>query len=632
MLSAGHNLCFCLLFCGLAGGQLHACMMSGQHHVSMEVCEPVQPDTEIDWAQLPLELQVLVSCAAVGSGTTRNVCRAFRDTVDAATQQLHVPVPPQPIQSLPQPPPASSTQPSGSQPASKPGMHPLQLRLGRFPRLQNLSVALPGQGRRLLLDLSDCPPGLHQLSVIGDRYHQHSMRNLPHLPALHTLVLKNVLVAEPDAAPSMTDGTQAAEAMGSMPHSAIQSTEQQPQDAQPASAPTAGASAPRRFARRGRTAAAVQLDLSAAPQCRRITCWSRSITAFDLRPVTHLTELDVREINLTELDLQFTPHLTKLICMDTSISHLDLSHTPHLEHLNIHATDVRDLDLRPCAHSLKRLRASNCAGLSQLALEGLSQLEFLDVAGTGITQLDWRQVPKLTTLDCGLSQVSHIELAALPSLTALQCSDSQVSYLELSHVPHLRALFASALVGLTELDVTACPDLETVRIAQSAVARLQLGYVPRLKRLDVSGTPISGLDLWDARQLQQLYAADTLGLHLDDPFTFPAGLEVTAPGVFEMPLARLQQQQQQQGNSCAATPASGPGATSATTSAAAGDDMQAEPASEPGAAGSHAAGPEAVGFEGLLLKPWQWSWLHGLVLDMDIRDALAALDDPHVNY
>ena len=130
--------------------------------------------------------------------------------------------------------------------------------------------------------------------------------------------------------------------------------------------------------------------------------------------------------------------LEELVCYDNSLTELDLEGLNLLHYLDAHGNPFTALDLSAYP-SLGMVELGGTPSLTSLNVSGLSQLGYLDVSACGLTALDVSSCRSLSTLDCS-------SCPALDSLT-------------LGWNEELNCFYAYNTENLNELDFTGCPAL-----------------------------------------------------------------------------------------------------------------------------------------------------------------------------
>jgi len=94
------------------------------------------------------------------------------------------------------------------------------------------------------------------------------------------------------------------------------------------------------------------LDLSNAPNLRKLYCYGNSLSYLDISNVPYLNELECQENKLTNIDLSNVPQLTKLICWKNLLSEINLSKVPKLNSLKCAnqstGSRMKELDISDC--------------------------------------------------------------------------------------------------------------------------------------------------------------------------------------------------------------------------------------------------------------------------------------------
>ena len=99
--------------------------------------------------------------------------------------------------------------------------------------------------------------------------------------------------------------------------------------------------------------------------------------------------------------------LEELVCYDNSLTELDLEGLNLLHYLDAHGNPFTALDLSAYP-SLGMVELGGTPSLTSLNVSGLSQLGYLDVSACGLTALDVSSCRSLSTLDCSRYRYSSV--------------------------------------------------------------------------------------------------------------------------------------------------------------------------------------------------------------------------------
>ncbi len=130
--------------------------------------------------------------------------------------------------------------------------------------------------------------------------------------------------------------------------------------------------------------------------------------------------------------------LEELVCYDNSLTELDLEGLNLLHYLDAHGNPFTTLDLSAYG-SLGMVELQGTPSLTSLNVSGLNQLGYLDVSACGLTALDVSSCRSLYFLDC--------------------CSCPTLDSLTLGWNEELNCFYAYNTENLSELDFTGCPAL-----------------------------------------------------------------------------------------------------------------------------------------------------------------------------
>ena len=152
----------------------------------------------------------------------------------------------------------------------------------------------------------------------------------------------------------------------------------------------------------------------------------------------------VQEINVSGLGIetlqgiQYFTSLQELVCYNNSLTELDLEGLNLLHYLDAHGNPFTTLDLSPYP-SLTMVELCGTPSLTSLNVAGLTLLGYLDVSTCGLTALDVSSCRSLYFLDC----------CGCQSLESLILGESET----------MEDLYAYLTPALTQLDISGCPNL-----------------------------------------------------------------------------------------------------------------------------------------------------------------------------
>lgn len=465
---------------------------------------------QVDWIQLPREVQCLVACTAVGAAVARTICRTFRDTVDAATVQLE----------------ANACTGNTSHGCITAGnndaiahttIHSLvtqqvQLRMHRFPRLTHLSVTLASHPYTAL-HLADCPRGLSELQVTGSS-HMPLLKSPPPplahlctlhlslinlggalhalplhaLPQLHSLTLRGCRGVPPlSFGPRCSPPPTVVAGSGTNPTAALAAPPAHHPTASQLNATDATAISPTYVSPSGPTTTPLQQPWSC--QLQHLDVSGSDVPAVDLSTCPQLTHLDISQAaSLPPFTLDHTtpPSLTFLNVSSTATSSLALQHVPHLSHLECDHTRVTSLDCRPCG-----------------------SLQFVSARAGALRSITL--TPSIHHLDLYRSRVAVLDLSAAPHISHLNAEGTEIAALDLAPCAASLLHLNVSQTGLTALDsLPACHALRQLHAAATDLVAVDASGSPHLRVLDVSlNTTLTHLSLHTDVCLAELHLSHT---------------------------------------------------------------------------------------------------------------------------
>lgn len=193
--------------------------------------------------------------------------------------------------------------------------------------------------------------------------------------------------------------------------------------------------------------------------------------------------------------------------------------------------------------SLKKIYLSSTFNLKSLNINGLNQLESLDISSTKLKQFDLSQLPEgirylglgeldYTSIDVKRFQdlerlifysnkVETLDLSGMKKLRQLQANgNGSMKSIDLSGCSSLRELTLSSCANLTSVDVSECPSLEYFYTLYSGIGNVDLNAQrANLVRFNPQGSAIKKLDLKGMGKLEYCQAGDCENLEAMPDFS-----------------------------------------------------------------------------------------------------------------
>lgn len=141
--------------------------------------------------------------------------------------------------------------------------------------------------------------------------------------------------------------------------------------------------------------------------------------------------------------------------------------------------------------------------LTQLNVDGMTQLTRLACSGNAISDLDLSSLTKLQQLTCGDNPLTALRLGNAPELTSLSCKNTLIKDLDLSACKHLQTLVLESN-RLQTLNVTGCTELQTVDATFNNLSAIDLSNAPNLTTAYLGKNRLQQLDLSKSLDLQYL--------------------------------------------------------------------------------------------------------------------------------
>jgi hypothetical protein len=108
--------------------------------------------------------------------------------------------------------------------------------------------------------------------------------------------------------------------------------------------------------------------------------------------------------------------------------------------------------------------------LTELNLEGCTNLEHIDITDTTLEELDFAAFPRLRDIRCSNSGLKSVNVSGNPNLASLMCAGLGLASLDISNNPLLTALYADNN-NLTTLDVSKNQAFRFLYFAQNSLGK-----------------------------------------------------------------------------------------------------------------------------------------------------------------
>lgn len=168
------------------------------------------------------------------------------------------------------------------------------------------------------------------------------------------------------------------------------------------------------------------------------------------------------------------PTLENLQMGYNKIEKITFFNTPKLTTLNLVNNEISSIDLSKCT-KLQYISLSKNSDLSQLKLDGLTQLRELHVGSTQIISVDLTPTPNLTVLDVtGAKGISSLDLSKVPNLLELFADQTSLSQIDITPTPQLRRLRVSECPMLKSISFASLKTLQACFISKTSLPKVQL--------------------------------------------------------------------------------------------------------------------------------------------------------------
>ncbi|MFV0479965.1 MAG: leucine-rich repeat domain-containing protein [Anaerorhabdus sp.] len=266
----------------------------------------------------------------------------------------------------------------------------------------------------------------------------------------------------------------------------------------------------------------------------------KSVTAIDLffegvtsldgvEYFTALTSLKAEFNNIVEADLSELTNLKVLsLWGNSTLTSINLNGLVNLETLDLMGASITSLDLSTntalknvalMSTALESLDVSACVnlevlqlsastGLATLNLGTISNLKELEVVQTSLTTLDLQSATSLQKLKAGTNNFGSLDLSGLSALTYANVQESNISSLVLGDNTALRELYL-AKNSLSTLDTSSLDSLVILDVGTNEFATLDVSDVTSLRELWVNDNPLTSLNVEDLSSLITIEGENT---------------------------------------------------------------------------------------------------------------------------
>ncbi len=226
-----------------------------------------------------------------------------------------------------------------------------------------------------------------------------------------------------------------------------------------------------------------------------------------------VTDLNLNGDTLSSLKgLERFKNLKRLYVLDVRMETIDLRALPALEELELRLANLDERPVNPLKHltvvgspTLQRFELSESA-LESLTLSDLPALREIRAEHVArVKKLHLQGLPRLTHLAAKENPLTELSLEGLAQLEVLELYQASLPRLDLRGCPQLKTLTATDS-GIRELVFDTLPYLERAILSRNELTRLDFTGIPRLRHLDLDENPLISLSVFGLRHLETLHA------------------------------------------------------------------------------------------------------------------------------
>lgn len=228
---------------------------------------------------------------------------------------------------------------------------------------------------------------------------------------------------------------------------------------------------------------------------------------------------------LSTINVKNSPALKEITLNDQPINSIDVSGLPNLTKLELNISQtIGGLWGPPTGKKLKKINAENCTSLSELILDGytnvLEDANFENCSALvslnlsypmtssyisygGLKKLNVNNCTSLQELKAERNDISDLKIANVPNLKTLAIANNHIPEINNSNFPVLES-FDASYNQLTALNFTA-PLLKTMYVFSNNITNFTIGSYPILETLDIGGNRIVDLDISNHSKITTVY-------------------------------------------------------------------------------------------------------------------------------
>lgn len=243
-----------------------------------------------------------------------------------------------------------------------------------------------------------------------------------------------------------------------------------------------------------------------------------------LKYFTGLYELDsFRGNSLGKVDLRANKMLKSIYLNYCDVTELNVEGLTNLEKLNCEGNSLKELNVK----GLTNLHVLNCGSnqLTELDLSECGGITSLSCQRNNLTSLDLSNNSTIFNLECDNNNISSLDVSNLTDLEFLKCYNNPISELDVSKLTSLQFLYIQ-YTDISNLDLSGLTKLMSLNISRTGIRELDLSLYPDLESLSCNDIPqfMSTLDFSNNPKLKQLFCqnSDILELNLSKNYELEA--------------------------------------------------------------------------------------------------------------
>ncbi len=226
-------------------------------------------------------------------------------------------------------------------------------------------------------------------------------------------------------------------------------------------------------------------------------------------------DLDASYANISDLTgIEAFINVSVLRCNNnTNLTNLNVNNLSSLLFLDCSYNQLAVLNISNLVN-LKTLRClSNL--LTNLDVQPLDQLEDLNCSLNQLSSINVDSLINLKTLNCSNNQITSLVLSNMPNLDRVEYQFNQSNSITFSNVPVLKYLDCAFNFALFNLDLSALPLLEHLDCRYNSLTSINVSSLSNLRYLDCGINQLSSINVAGLNNLSTFYAYNNLFSSLD---------------------------------------------------------------------------------------------------------------------